>query len=331
MDEEYYTVLELKKPSSDDEIKKAYKRLALKWHPDRNPQNPIEATEKFKVISEAYSVLSDPIKKTEYDTYGKNGNPQPQFTGFPFPFGSSQRQVKSPDILHEIEVTLQELYCGCTKQFTFQRNIICVLCNGTGATPGNLVICTSCNGKGQKIGQMNIMPGFVINQSVPCNQCCGSGKEIRVNCGKCSGKKVTQENCTLSVPIERGTKGGDRQTAPRRSHEVPGLQTGDFVVQFKQKSHELFQREHDNLIHKRSVPLYAALCGFTLQIEHLDGRTVQYVTDGIITPGCRKCIKGEGMVLANGTRGDLFIDFIIDFPTTLSDLQKQHLLPLLKN
>lgn len=334
MDQEYYTLLGLKKPSSEDEIKKAYKQLALKWHPDRNPQNTAEATERFKAISEAYSVLSDPNKKQEYDAYGKGGAPQQ--SGFPFPFGGGfpfgqHRQVKSPDILHEIEVTLKELYCGCTKQFTFNRNVICKVCDGNGATQGNLIDCSSCNGRGVKIGQMNIMPGFVINQSVSCTECSGSGKAIRIKCPQCLGKKLNQESCTLTIPIERGAKNGDRQTAPQMSHEVPGLQTGDFIVQLKQKNHDVFQRHGNNLIYKRSVPLYAALCGFTLQIEHLDGRQIQFVTEDIITPGCRRSLKSEGMILADGTRGDLLIDFSVDFPTSLTDLQKQKVMSLLKD
>jgi DnaJ-class molecular chaperone len=305
----HYEALGLTKHSSESEIKTAYKKMALEWHPDRNPDKLDIATERFKAIAEAYSVLSDVEKKRKYD--------------------ESIARAKGPDIFYILKVTLAEMYCGCVKQLSFRRNRVCTGCEGSG---GQLTLCSACHGHGIFTTSIEMVPGFVINRQIRCLICSGSGKIICRKCSYCEGKRFTQEECTVNIQIQRGSKSGHREVFLGKSHELletSNFETGDFVVVLEQIPHEI-ERHENNLLLRRTIPLIAALCGFTIEMQHLDDRKISFNVSDIISPGHRRIIPNEGMILQDGTRGDLHIEFSVEFPKSLTAHQKQKMLETLK-
>lgn len=360
---EYYDILGVTKTASADEIKKAYKSLALKWHPDRNPDNTKEATEKFKEISEAYSILSDPDKRKLYDLKGKNGINNPfDVGGFPFPtnpdpdhnfnpqhiFEEMMRQQspfsqffnnggepnnkqqktqhRSTNITYELKVHIKDLYTGCNKKLKLNRDIVCKECKGSGCKSNNMnnSKCYDCKGKGCTIEIRQLAPGFISQLSTPCNKCSGTGEYISVSnrCEICNGKKVIQEECLFDINISKGARSGDSIIFYGKSNESPGLATGDFIVKVKEINDDTgFIRDDQNLIFKKTINIIDALCGCSFDITHLDGRIINYKTSPTETiyDGERKIIKGEGMKFGNNNKGDLIIEFKLEFPKQLNN------------
>lgn len=328
---EYYDILGLTKNATDNEIKKAYRKLAMKYHPDKNPNNP-EAEQKFKEISEAYSVLSDEEKRKIYDKYGKEGlqnnggmnfNADDIFKHFfgsfgdPFEnmfggFSNKQRQHKTEDMISECYLTLEELYNGKLLKRKITHTRICKSCDGTGSKNKTSSKCKSCNGFGVK--KIIHRQGFTqIIQQVKCDVCNGVGEIIDEanKCLKCKGKKVIDEEKIIEINVKPKTKNNTTFKFQKESDEYPGYIPGDIIFVIKTKPHQIFTRDsNDNLIMKKKIKLSESLCGCKFNIKTLDNRILYVKYDDIIKPGQTLILHNEGFT----KNTNLYIEFEIEFP-----------------
>lgn len=341
---EYYNILKIPKNASQDEIKKAYRKLAIKYHPDKNPGDK-EAENKFKEISEAYSVLSNEEKRKIYDKYGKEGlnqgdgmkfDPSEIFERFfsssfssnfehPFSnfFRSSQQRSdvkkRSADIIVDCNVELKDLYCGKKLKRKATRNRICKKCNGNGTKDKSKPVqCPDCGGKGIKVVRQQ--KGFMqIVQQIECDKCRGHGEVIAPSniCEKCFGSKVTLESKILEINILPGMADGERIIFKGESDEYPDTIPGDIIFIVKSKQHPQYTRVNNDLYYTTTISLKKALCGFTMHIKTLDDRVIKCKYNDIITPNCKLKIRDEGMPIKGVTNqhGNLYISFNVKFPS----------------
>ncbi|XVF22812.1 hypothetical protein REPUB_Repub12eG0203200 [Reevesia pubescens] len=330
----YYEVLGVPKTASQDELKKAYRKAAIKNHPDKGGD-----PEKFKELSQAYEVLSDPEKREIYDQYGEDalkegmggGDPSHNpfdifesfFGGGAFGGGGSsrgRRQKRGEDVVHTLKVSLEELYNGTTKKLSLSRNALCSKCKGKGSKSGASSTCYGCQGTGMKITRRQIGLGMIQQMQHVCPECRGSGEVIsdRDRCPQCKGNKVTQEKKVLEVHIEKGMKDGQKITFEGQADEAPDTATGDIVFLLQLKKHPKFDRKFDDLYVEHKLSLTEALCGFQFALTHLDGRQLLIKSNPgeVIKPGQYKAINDEGMPHHQRPfmKGRLFIHFNVDFP-----------------
>lgn len=330
--ESYYKILGVAKDADENEIKKAYKKLALKHHPDKGGD-----VEMFKEISSAAEVLCDPEKRKIYDKYGKEGlegqgggggqSADDIFSMF-FGGGRGRRGPSGPqrgeDINHPIKVTLEDLYNGKTVRLAINRDKLCESCEGRGGKEGAERDCSDCNGRGAKVMLRQIGPGMVQQMQVACQTCKGACKVMdeKDKCKSCKGKKVFKDRKVLEVNVEKGMKNGQKIRFAGEADEAPNTIPGDvnFVVQ--EKEHERFQRRGADLLMKMDLEFSESLCGFTKTITHLDGRVLKITSSAgnVVRPDCVRVIEGEGMPFLGNpfTKGRLFVIFKVKFPTTLA-------------
>ena len=348
-DTQLYDTLGVNKSSSDSEIKKAYRKLALKHHPDRNLNNKEEAEAKFKEISFAYEILSNPEKKEKYDRFGldsvknsgeSNINPFDIFSNL---FGgggmggmddlfSGQRapqKTRAKDRVEQMNATLEEIYNCKVKRFNIQKKIICLKCNGTGGkNPDSVIICNKCEGKGQIIEIKTMGPGFISQSTRICYVCNGKGKIIKENekCLECDGTKYTQITKRINVTLSKNIRNGSKIIVEGEADEViDSYNKGDLIFVVNEKKHNVFQRENNDLILLKNILLSEALTKTSFFIEHLDKRKLLIEIDTIITPTTKKKILYEGL----NKDGDLIIHFNIIFPNILDKDRKKYLNKLL--
>eukprot|EP01120_Amphizonella_sp_Union-15-10_P010356 TRINITY_DN412_c0_g7_i1.p1 TRINITY_DN412_c0_g7~~TRINITY_DN412_c0_g7_i1.p1 ORF type:complete len:445 (+),score=97.07 TRINITY_DN412_c0_g7_i1:48-1382(+) len=335
LSKDFYQVLGVDRKSTKEEIKKAYRKLAMEFHPDRNPS----AGDKFKEVSEAYSVLSDDEKRKMYDQFGEEGVQNmgqvnyddifsdifQNFGGFGgFPGGPrprSQKSSRTSHLNHELELTLEDLFLGKTVKLNFTKDVVCDTCKGKGSTvPNALQDCSSCRGTGMKTYTSQVAPGFVQQIQQVCNVCSGEGKMIRPKdqCTTCKAQKTVKKQVVLDVKVPAGTKDGEHIIFKGEAHQVPGVSSGDVIIVVRQKKHPVFKRNGADLLIERKLSLGEALAGFSFKLTHLDGRQilVESSPDGnIIRPGDLRMISGEGMPTGRGSsRGNLYFKFAVDFP-----------------
>lgn len=347
---DYYTILGLQKTATDNEIKKAYRKLAMKYHPDKNPDNK-EAEEKFKEVSEAYSVLSDAEKRKIYDKYGKEGlnqqggmnfNPSDIFKhffgggfgsndsddddfngfsgfgGFGNFFGSSFRNNSQPkkqkgrDIVVALKVELKDLYTGKIFKRKVTHERLCKTCEGTGSKDKiKPTICNECNGRGIKMTVHR--QGFAqIMQQSPCNNCGGIGKYSQIinKCLKCKGNKTIPEEKILEIKIKPGTEENERIVFKGEADEHPDIIPGDIIFVIQVINNNGYIRNGRNLYYKQKITLEQALCGTTFTIKTLDNRYLECYTDEIIKPNQKMKINDEGFKIKDT---NLKGDLIIEF------------------
>lgn len=350
-DNRFYELLGVAKNASVEDIRKAYKKLALKYHPDRNPGDE-SAQEKFKDIAYAYEVLSDSEKREIYDRYGEEGlkgGGGGGFSGDPFDifshfFGGGGRRAERPrgpqkgqDVVHPLKVSLEELYNGATRKIRVTRTRICSGCKGTGATkPDAVVNCTGCKGTGRKVYIHQMAPGFVQQVSQSCPDCNGLGKSIdeKFKCKPCSGKKVVSDQKTLEVNIIQGMSNNQKIVFEGEADERPGVLPGDIIFIVQQKDHPTFERRGNNLYMKKKINLSEALTGVEFKVTHLDNRPliVRNKKNTVIRPGQVMQISGEGMPIYRNpmSKGSLLVEFDIEFPEKIPPKfleQLQQILP----
>ncbi|XP_024359349.1 dnaJ protein homolog isoform X1 [Physcomitrium patens] len=337
----YYDVLGVSKSASQDELKRAYRKAAIKNHPDKGGD-----PEKFKELSQAYEVLSDPEKRDLYDQYGEDAlkegmgggggghNPfdifESFFGGGGSPFGDahfaggsgrgSRRQRRGEDVVHPLKVSLEELYNGTSKKLSLSRNIICSKCKGKGSKSGASSRCAGCQGSGVKVSVRQLGPGMIQQMQHVCPDCKGSGETIveKDRCGQCKGQKVVQDKKLLEVHVEKGMAHGQKITFQGEADEAPDTITGDIVFVLQLKEHPKFKRKGDDLFVEHSLSLTEALCGFQFPLTHLDGRQllIKSTPGEIIKPGQFKAINDEGMPHYQRPfmKGRLYLHFSVDVP-----------------
>ena len=332
---DYYEVLGVNRDTSEEEIKKAYRRLAMKWHPDRNPDNP-KAEEHFKEANEAYEVLTSAEKRAAYDQYGHAGvHPQSGAGGqagfgdiFSDIFGEifgGQRGGRSTvyrgaDLRYNLQITLEQAAHGFETKIRIPGTATCETCEGSGARKGTQAqTCPTCHGA----GQVRISQGpFSIAQT--CPRCHGSGKVIPNPCADCSGTGRVKLQKTLSVKIPAGVDEGDRvRLSGEGEPGVNGGPAGDLYVQVQIKQHPVFQRDHDDLHCEMPVSFATAALGGEIEIATLDGSArIKVPTE--TQSGKVFRLRGKGIVgVRSHSAGDLFCHVVVETPVKLTERQKE--------
>ena len=329
VDTEYYDTLGVSPDAGDNEIKKAYRKLAMKYHPDKNPGNK-EAEETFKKVTEAYACLSDQEKRKKYDRFGKKGMDQSDFDAndifrhffnFGFDdddFGGPRRPRKGDNIKVALNCSLEDLYNGKTFKRKITRNVVCKKCKGTGTKSGKPIPkCDACGGRGVRFVRIN--HGFmVMQQQVRCDKCNGTGEVVSPSdkCPVCHGEKIEPEEKILEVIVQPGMKNGDPVIFRGMSHEEPGIAPGDIIFVIRVPDHAYFTREGNNLVINKAITLNEALTGCSFVVKQLDGRDLFVKTKEVIQPKSYMRVNGEGMPILHqsGQKGDLYIYFEVLFP-----------------
>ncbi len=343
---DYYEILGVPRNASPEEIKRAYRQLALKYHPDRNPGNK-EAEEKFKEAAEAYSVLADPEKRSTYDRFGMEGLRGGGFTGFPgfdssifeefedilgsfFGFGDffgtrTRRRKPGPqrgrDLLLELEVTLEEAVRGVEKEIVLNRAEPCSFCQGSGLEPGTRkTSCPTCQGR----GQLRYQQGF-FTVSRTCSHCHGQGEVISTPCRECRGSGTIKQKKSLKLRIPAGVDSGTRLRVEGEGEPGdPGAPRGDLYVAIQVAKHPFYERENNDLYCEVPVSFSQAALGAAIEIPSLDGQVESIKIPAGIQSGEVLKIKGKGIKgLHSYRRGDLFVRVVVRTPQNLSREEKE--------
>jgi len=334
---EYYDALGVSPNATDDEMKKAYRKKALRLHPDKGGD-----PEEFKELTHAYEVLSDSNKRAVYDQAGKAGleggggmggggmDPHDLFSqlfggGGGFFGGGGGGRPRGPqrgkDLVHRISVSLEDLYKGKVQKLALSKSVICKGCEGRGGKKGAVQTCTSCRGQGVKVMLRQIGP-MVQQIQQPCNECEGSGQMMnpKDRCKTCNGKKINSERKVLEVHIDKGMKSGQQIKFAGESDQSPGVEPGDVVIVLEEKEHPRFQRKGDDLFCEAEVDLLTALGGGEFLVQHLDERVlhVSIVPGEVIKPNALKVISHQGMPsYRHHEMGDLYIRIAVNFPPSI--------------
>ncbi|QLH02181.1 molecular chaperone DnaJ [Nitrosopumilus cobalaminigenes] len=336
---DYYEVLGVTKTSSPDEIKQQYRKLALKFHPDRNQS--AEAGEHFKEISEAYAVISDPEKKQIYDQHGHAGVDGRYSTddifqgaqggGFDSIFesifgrggggGFGFNQQRGSDILYQTSVTLEDVLHGKKVEINLQKQIQCDICNGSGAKPGtNKKTCGTCNGQGQ-VRQTRNMGFASFVTAAPCSACRGQGSIIETPCNECKGQGKKKGSKTVSFDIPPGIDSGD-YTVPGEGNEIPDGENGDLIVRVNVQPHSKFNRDGKDIFYDHDVSMIDAALGCEIIVPTLEG-TEKIKVDSGSQPNTIIKLKGKGVTHINYRgKGDQFVRIVVNVPKKLNKHQK---------
>lgn len=338
--EDFYKLLEVNKNASDDEIKKSYRKMAMKFHPDRNKDNPEQAEVKFKQIKEAYEVLSDPKKRAAYDQFGHAGV-DPQMGGGRGGFGGAEnfsdifgdvfgdifgggRQQRSSvqrgaDMLYNLDLSLEEAVGGTETTLKVSVLVNCGECSGSGAKKGSTpVTCTTCHGH----GQVRMQQGFFSVQQT-CPTCRGNGKQIKDPCPKCHGQGRVKETKTLSVKVPAGVDTGDRiRLAGEGEAGINGGPSGDLYVQVQVKEHNIFTRDGANLYCEVPISYPTACLGGEIEVPTLDGKVMLKIPAETQT-GKLFRLRGKGVKpVRGGAVGDLLCRVQVETPVHLTKEQR---------
>lgn len=340
---DYYEVLGINKSASQDEVKKAYRKLAMKYHPDRNPDDS-KAKEKFQECQEAYNILSDEQKRAAYNQYGHAGvkqGPQggPGGAGFGaggfedifgdifgdmFNQGSGRRGQQSrsqrgSDLKYDITLTLEEAVHGVTKKITIPTSVSCKTCSGTGAKKGSKpVTCKTCAG----MGQVRMQQGF-FSVTQACPSCHGQGQTISDPCTSCRGQGRTQESKTLSVNIPAGIDNGDRiRLSGEGEAGMQGGGPGDLYVEAHVTPHPIFERDGNNLYCEIPVSYATVVMGGDIEVPTIDGKVMLKIP-AETQSGKLFRLRGKGVkALRTHITGDLMCRVMVETPVNLSASQK---------
>ena len=336
---DYYEVLGVSKSSSPDQVKQQFRKLALKFHPDRNKSS--EAGEHFKEISEAYAVLSDPEKKQIYDQHGHAGvdgrySSEDIFQGAQGGFdsifesifgrggggfGFNQQQQQGSDLLYETHVTLEEVLHGKKMEINLQKQVQCDICNGSGAKPGtNKKTCGTCNGQGQ-VRQTRNMGFASFVTAAPCSACRGQGSIIETPCNECKGQGKKKGSKTVTFDIPPGIDSGD-YTVSGEGNEIPDGVNGDLIVRVRIQPHSKFNRDGKDIFYDHDISMIDAALGCEITVPTLEGTEKIKVDAGSQQNTIIK-LKGKGVTHINYRgKGDQFVRIVVNVPKKLNKHQK---------
>lgn len=318
---EYYKSLGISPESTEADIKSAYRRLSVKYHPDKNPGNE-EAALKYLEITKAYEVLANSELRQVYDMYGEEGLKEYEQQKND-PWGSGKK--KGPNYKVELKISMEELYSGVVKEMSITKNVLCKSCKGTGAKDGKLKECKYCGGKGVRLQNVNMGIGFQVQMQVACERCGGKGQSITAPCPSCNSRKVLPETKVFKVQVEKGMANGQTIVFPRESEQHPDYIPGDLVFTIVQGSHPMFQRIGDNLYHNMKLSLKDSILGFKRQIKHLDDHYVEIASNEVVQPFSVRVIKGEGMPKHPFASefGALHVKQVVSLPKKLTEEQRR--------
>ena len=340
---DYYEVLGINKSATADQIKSAYRKLAVKYHPDKNP-NDKGAEDKFKEASEAYHVLSNSERKQNYDNFGhaafeSGGGGRGGFGNFDFSgsfsdifedffgegFGGGRRSKRSnnrgSDLRYDLSISLEEAYSGKKQDIKFSTSERCDTCSGSGSKPGhNAGSCSMCGGH----GQVRSSQGFFTVQQT-CPQCAGSGEMITHPCSSCSGQGKKQASKRLSVTIPKGVDDGTRiRLAGKGEAGSRGASNGDLYLFINVERHDLFKRSDVNLFFEFPISITDAALGTTIEIPTIDGGKAKIKIPDGTQNGKQFRLKGKGMpFMRRGDYGDLYVQVKTEVPVYLNKQQKE--------
>jgi len=347
MKTDYYELLGIQRGATDEQIKKAYRKMALKYHPDKN-QGDKDSEEKFKEITEANDVLSDPEKRKFYDRYGHDWENASKMNGRGFGrgFGSQfhdfkrefERQAaKGASIKVIVNLTLEECYNGCEKEIPYKVNKICGSCSGNGSKNGTSIqTCTKCGGSGQETVVVR-SGNHILQTVVTCNSCGGHGRVITEKCGTCDGRGMEPYDEVAIITFPRGVESGQSIAAEMKGHysRVPDADRGDVIFVIQEIRHENFERDGNNLIYNHNIEYEDILLGTEIEIPTIDDKKVKFN----IPPGTQLDktfrLKGKGMPTINlpkdvtpsssfeGAFGNCIVRLSINIPTLLSDEERE--------
>ena len=343
---DYYEVLGVQRNVSEEEVRRAYRKLAVKFHPDKNPDDP-HAEEKFKEIGEAYDVLMDPDKRAAYDRFGHaafaqgaaaRGGFHDPFDIFREVFGAAgggifetffggggtrgEDRQRGSDLRYDMQIKLEEAAFGVEKEIEIQKLDTCDKCQGSGAEPGSRTInCPACGGRGQVISSRGF---FQISQT--CPRCRGAGQIIEKPCRQCQGEGRLQKMSRIMLKIPAGIADDSRLRSSRNGEAgTRGGPHGDLYVVIHIKEHKIFRREDDNLYCEVPIPFSSAALGGEVDVPTLEGKANLKVPAGTQSGQIFK-LRGKGIANVNGReRGDLLARLIVEVPTRLNAEQRQKL------
>ena len=351
---DYYEVLGLQKGASAEDIKKAYRKAAMKYHPDRNPGDK-EAEEKFKEVGEAYEVLSDDEKRARYDQYGFAGvDPNyaaggaggyggfDGFGGFGgfgdlgdifgdlFGGGSGRRSGgqssarRGENIMSRLDLTFEEAAFGCDKELSVPRIENCVACNGTGSADGNIETCSKCRGTGQERVIQNFM-GMQMQSTTTCSQCGGRGKIIKTPCNTCKGKGKVRRTNRVNVKVPAGVNDGQSVRVRGEGNVgTGGAPNGDLLAEVHIKPHKLFKRREFDVYCEVPISFAQAALGAEIEVPTLYGKVNYTIPEGTQT-GREFVLRGKGIPQVGNPklRGDHHFSVVVETPTRLTNEQKE--------
>ena len=353
MDLDYYQILGVERTASEDEIKRAYKKMAIKYHPDRNPGDKV-AEEKFKQAAEAYDVLRDPEKRSRYDQFGKAGvnggaggfggfngqgmNMDDIFSMFGDIFGgrhgfggfnsaeNQTRQYRGSDLRLKVKVNLNDVMNGVTKKFKVRKDIICDECKGSGCEKGTSPeTCSTCNGRGYVIRTQRSIFGMMQTQQ-PCPTCNGEGTIIKHKCHKCHGEGVVSGEEIIEAKIPAGVADGMMVNVPGKGNAAKhnGI-PGDIQILIEEEPSKIFIRDENDLIYNLLLTVPQAVLGDDIEIPTVDGKVKIKIAPGT-QPGKVLRLRGKGIPAIQGYgygKGDLVINISVYIPEKINDKERK--------
>jgi molecular chaperone DnaJ len=341
---DFYELLGVSRSATADELKKAYRKLAMKYHPDRNPGDK-SAEEKFREISEAYDVLKDEQKRSAYDRFGhaafdQGNGPRPGAGGFGFDFSgsfadifdemfgdfagmrrSAEVNLRGSDIRYNFDMSLEEAFSGTTAKIKYLTGVSCESCKATGSEKGAApVSCTTCHGRGKIRAQQGF---FTIERT--CPQCHGMGQMIENPCRSCTGTGRLRREKTLEVKVPAGVDEGTRiRVAGGGEAGIRGGATGDLYVFISIKPHKLFKREGSDIHCRIPIPMTTAALGGEIEVPTIDGSRTKVKIPAGTQNGHQFRLRGKGMsIIRSSLRGDMYIEATIETPVNLTKKQRE--------